>query len=43
MEMVTFNRLSWPLKAAIVMSWVVGILTLISFLYGYFIGLMGVI
>ena len=33
--MVTFNGLSWPLKTAVIVSWIFGILGTIEFIIGF--------
>ena len=41
MAKVTFKELSIPLKAAVIVSWIVGLLYLFAFLVGFIEGFLG--
>lgn len=36
---ITYDQLSWPLKAAVVMAWIVGVLYMLAFIGGMVTGL----
>lgn len=35
---VTYSDLTWPLKGAIIISWLIGVLYLVAFFVGFFLG-----
>ncbi len=40
---VFFKNLSWPLKAAVIMAWIIAIIEVLAFLVGFIDGLLYVI
>jgi len=38
---ITYKNLSWPIKTAVVIAWILGIYCLLAFTVGFIIGIVG--
>ena len=42
-EKISFKKLTWPIKTAVISAWVVGIYLILAIIFGFLLGFLGLI